>query len=289
MGTINRHFANLKQLCGWIAFKTPMAMLDFSDFIMEEDDRDDRTERDPYTIQQGLELFALPIWTGCASLYDRLQPGVEVWHDAMFWVLIIVWYSGMRREEACKLLIDDVRQEDGIWFFDIRRTRAGGVKTATSVRQIPICSELIRIGFIDFVIAMKLAGEEYLFPEILPGRNGRALGDVFYKQVWMKIKPYLTLLQPGQAVHSGRHMVSTELKMLRVFEDFRSDLLGQKTGGENGGRYASASRLAVLLEIVEQIPVVTANLPSTPAINLLPASLRCTRPVRETIGRRSRS
>lgn len=35
VGTINRHFANLKQLCGWMAFKTPMALLDFSDFILE--------------------------------------------------------------------------------------------------------------------------------------------------------------------------------------------------------------------------------------------------------------
>ncbi len=52
VGTINRHFANLKKLCIWVAAKTPMMALDFSDFILEEDDRDERDERDPYTVEQ---------------------------------------------------------------------------------------------------------------------------------------------------------------------------------------------------------------------------------------------
>jgi integrase len=291
VGTINRHFANLKRLCAWLGGKTPVGPLDFSDFILEEDDRDDRDERDPYTIEQGLELFRLPIWTGGASLEDRLtaRPGGRVWHDAAYWVMPIVWYSGMRREEACKLLVDDIGEEDGIAFFNIRKTHAGTVKTATSVRKVPINGELRRLGFLDYVAAMKAAGEIYLFPEIIPGRGGRTLGDVFFKNVWLNIKPHLTLVKPGQAVHSGRHMVSTELKMLQTFEEFRADLLGQKTGGENASRYAGATRLQILLDIVERIPVVTGHLPDVSAINLLPKTLRQPRPVRESTGRRQRA
>jgi integrase len=291
VGTINRHFANLKRLCTWLAGKTPTGPLDFSDFILEEDDRDDRDERDPYTIEQGLELFRLPIWTGAASIEDRLttKPAGSVWHDAAYWVMPIVWYSGMRREEACKLLIDDIGEEDGIAYFNIRKTHAGTVKTATSVRKVPINSELRRLGFLDYVAAMKAAGEIYLFPEIIPGRGGRTLGDVFFKNVWLNIKPHLTLVKPGQAVHSGRHMVSTELKMLQTFEEFRADLLGQKVGGENASRYAGATRLQILFDIVERIPVVTGHLPDVSTINLLPKALRRSRPVRESTGRRQRA
>ncbi|NJR79888.1 integrase [Sphingomonas corticis] len=290
VGTINRHFANLKRLCSWMAGKTPMGPLDFSDFILDEDDRDDRDERDAYTIEQGLELFRLPIWTGGASLDDRLAvgPAGSIWHDAAYWVMPIVWYSGMRREEACKLLIDDIDEEDGIAFFNIRKTHAGTVKTATSVRKVPINGELRRLGLLDYVAAMKAAGETYLFPEIIPGRGGRTLGDVFFKTVWLNIKPHLTLVKPGQAVHSGRHMVSTELKMLQTFEEFRADLLGQKAGGENAGRYADATRLELLLEVVERIPVVTAHLPDATTINLLPKARRQPRPVRPSSGRRQR-
>ena len=53
----------------------------------------------------------------------------------------IVWYSGMRREEACKLLVEDIGEEGGVPYFDIRNTRAGRVKTAKSTRKVPICSE----------------------------------------------------------------------------------------------------------------------------------------------------
>lgn len=291
VGTINRHFANLKRLCTWLAGKTPMGPLDFSDFILEEDDRDDRDERDPYTIEQGLELFRLPIWTGSVSLDDRLsaRPGGSIWHDAAYWVMPIVWYSGMRREEACKLLVDDIGDEDGIAFFNIRKTHAGTVKTATSVRKVPINSELRRLGFLDYVAAMKAAGEIYLFPEMIPGRGGRTLGDVFFKTVWLNIKPHLTLVKPGQAVHSGRHMVSTELKMLQTFEEFRSDLLGQKAAGENASRYAGATRLQILFDVVERIPKVTEHLPDAAKINLLPKGLRQPRPVRESAGRRQRA
>ena len=253
---------------------------------------DDRDERDPYTIAQGEELFRLGIWTGGAGvdLPRRLSvtPGGLIWHDAAYWVMPLVWYSGMRREEACKLLIDDIGEEDGIIFVNIRKTSAGGVKNATSVRKIPICDELRRLGFLHYVEAMKEAGEQYLFPEIQPGRAGRALGDVFFKNIWLHIKPRLTLVKPGQAVHSGRHMVSTELKMLQTFEEFRSDLLGQKTGGENASRYASATRLQILFDIVNQIPKVTAHLPDPVEIRLLPVNMRGARPTRESAGRRKR-
>ena len=293
VGTINRHFGNLKRLCIWLAARTPVAVLDFSDFILEEEDRDDRDERDPYTIQQGEELFHLQIWTGGSGpdLADRLPPrsGKEIWHDAAYWVMPLVWYSGMRREEACKLLLDDIGEEEGIPYFNIRKTKAGSVKTETSVRRVPICSELRRLGFLQYVAAMRKAGEEYVFPEIRPGRDKRNLGDVFYKNVWTRIKPHLLLIKPGQAVHSGRHMVSTELKMLQTFEEFRADLLGQKAGGLNAIRYSGASRLQMLLDIVDRIPKVTKHLPDCSKVRLLPKADRIPRPVRESSGRRQRN
>lgn len=290
VGTINRHFANLKKLCTWLASKTTMRALDFSDYILVEEERDERTERDPYTIQQGRELFALRIWTGSLTLEDRFAKGSggRIWHDAAYWVMPIVWYSGMRREEACKLLVEDIGEEDGVPYFDIRNTRAERVKTAKSTRKVPICAELRRLGLLDYVAAMRAAGEEYLFPEIVPGKGGRPLGDVFFNTIWLKIKPLLMLIKPGQAVHSGRHMVSTELKALQTFEETRADLLGQQIGGENAVRYAGATRLESLADVVDRLPIVTRHLPSPETINLLPKHLRCARPTHQSAGRKTR-
>ncbi|WP_267350167.1 hypothetical protein [Sphingomonas sp. GM_Shp_2] len=66
-------------------------------------------------------------------------------------------------------------------------------------------------------------------------------------------------LFPGQAVHSGQHMVCTGLKALQTFEDTRTDLLGQQIGSENAGRYAGATRPQKLADVVDRLPIVTGR------------------------------
>lgn len=56
-------------------------------------------------------------------------------------------------------------------------------------------------------------------------------------------------------------MVCTELKMLQTFEEFRADLLGQMFGSENAARYAGATRLQILCNVIARIPKVTSHLP----------------------------
>ena len=56
-----------------------------------------------------------------------------------YWVFLIGIYSGMRTEEICKLRVDELKKEDGIWFFDIKDK----VKTRNSVRRVPIHEKLI--------------------------------------------------------------------------------------------------------------------------------------------------
>lgn len=48
----------------------------------------------------------------------------------------------------------------------------------------------------------------------------------------------------AQALHAARHIVSTELKKLEVFEEHRNDALGHKGKGEGSIRYAKATRAA---------------------------------------------
>lgn len=115
--------------------------LAFSTYI-SPDRKDERAARAAYTPEQGKELFRLPPWTGCESADERLKPGDQILHNALFFVLLLVWYTGMRREEVCKLLVDDIQEFAGIWHIDVRFTAAGRVKNQTSVRLVAICDEL---------------------------------------------------------------------------------------------------------------------------------------------------
>ncbi len=275
----NRHFLFLKELMAWVAKQVDgVATIDWSDFLYE-DDRDARDQRDAYTEEEGRQLFRLPIWTGSRSLGRRLEQGTEIWHDAGFWVLPIAWYTGCRREEICQLTLDDIGEENGIWFFAITDENGGRVKNRAAVRLVPFADELIRLGLPEYVKALRTAGETMLFPELRTASGKRSYGDVYYKNWWMKIARKLNFIEPGQAIHSFRHTVTTELKHREVFLETRADLVGHTMSGETAGRYSKAARLSRLKEAVDQIPKVTDRLQPR-AMRLLPPSNRQPRPAR---------
>jgi integrase len=279
-GTTNKHFRKLAQVHAFLREHAPaLTEIDFSKFMVP-DIKDERNAREAYTLEQGKQLFSLPPWTGCQSLEERLEAGVQYYHDSLFFVLLLVWYTGMRREEVCKLLVTDIDCLNGIWFISIDFTSAGRVKNRSAVRLIAISDELVRLGFVDYFEAIKTAGHDALFPELVSERAGAKKGDTFYKLWWIYIAPLMTTLHRGQALHAARHTVSTELKELEVFEEHRNDALGHKGKGEGSTRYAKATRVAKLKALVDQIPIVTDHIAQVREIRLLPADQRRPRPTR---------
>lgn len=278
--TTNKHLRKLKQVWDFLRGDIPsLPDIAFGKFIVP-DLKDEREARDAYTLDQGREIFALPPWTGCASLKERLSPGVLVVHDSLYFVLLIVWYTGVRREEVCKLRLDDIVYEDGLWIMLIRNTVAGRVKNAASVRNIVACDELVRLGFGLYVEALRAAGETALFPELVSQRAGAKKGDVFYGTWWQYIAPQLTGLRRGQALHAARHTFDTELKELEVFPEDRQDAMGHAGKHGEERRYSKAARRRKLKALVDRVPIVTSALPTCTANRLLPAELRVPRPMR---------
>lgn len=265
IGTMNRHFGFIRQLHDWMRRHVPQAQqIEWGDVIFA-DRRSAREQREAFSVELGRKIFTLPPWRGCESRSRRLKPGRQVFHDALYWVFPVLWYTGMRREEACKLQVTDIaRDEDGVWYFDIADTEAGRVKTTSSRRRIPIADELLRLGFIDFVEAIRERGARLLFPELLSPT--RKMGDSYYKQCWDKIRGALGETD-SITLHGIRHMVADELKAAGVAEEIRADLLGHTLESETAGRYSKASRLAILRDAVNQIPVITSTLKPEP-VNL---------------------
>ncbi|MBC7830856.1 MAG: hypothetical protein H7Y62_02435, partial [Hyphomicrobium sp.] len=95
VGTTNKHFRKLKQIYEYARKKVGDVMpeLDFSAYISPEI-KNERDARAAYTVEQGKELFLLPPWTGCQSVGERLLPGENIYHDALYFVLLLVWYTG---------------------------------------------------------------------------------------------------------------------------------------------------------------------------------------------------
>lgn len=120
-------------------------------------------------------LFEGPEYAGFAEDPDK---------EHCYWLPLIGLYTGARVNEVCQLNPQcDIREEEGVWFFDITeesdtddRVRKS-VKNKPSKRRTPIHSALLARGFLDYVQRVKGQGHALLFPQWPPTR-GKASGKV---------------------------------------------------------------------------------------------------------------
>jgi len=277
LSTTNRHWGFLRQLTDWFAKHQPIAALDYSAFI-EKPAIDPRDQRDRYTDEEGRQLFSLPPWTGFKSYSRWMVPGDLLVHSAFYFVPMIGWYTGMRREEICGLALDDIEVVDGNWQFNVRPTEIRRLKTVTSARKLPFASELIRLGLPEYVLALRAEGETVLFPELVRESGKGTMGDTYSKRIWDHLKKELPFLKAGQATHSFRHTVVDSMKGAGISPEIRADFAGHKLSNETQGRY-SKKHMKLLRDATKAIPKVTSHLQPFP-VSLLPKRLRAPRKAR---------
>lgn len=106
-------------------------------------------------------------------------------------------YTGARVNEICQINPQtDIQQEKktGIWYFDINEKTEGdarikkSTKNEVSRREVPIHSELIKRGFLEYVSQIKKSGAKLLFPIFKPSR-GKASGEAekWFRQFLVQI------------------------------------------------------------------------------------------------------
>jgi integrase len=115
----------------------------------------------------------------------------------------------MRLEEIAQLRTADVREVAAngatVWVIDVHNGGENKLKNETSARLIPIHSELVRLGLLDYVKALPKGP---LFPgltrrESKGGKIGARIGELFRKKlVALKLK------REGLCFHSLRHCVA---------------------------------------------------------------------------------
>lgn len=119
---------------------------------------EDEPKRDAFTAEELKTLFRSPMYTGHSSITRRDVTGLAVVKDFKYWFPLIGLHTGMRVEEIAKLRTEDVRQEDGVWCFDIKKA-----KTKAGERLVPIHPRLIALGFLSHVKSVK---HERLWPDL---------------------------------------------------------------------------------------------------------------------------
>lgn len=248
--TVKRHFSALSALWDEAIPLGDAADKIFSGFKFPQQQR--AQDQRPMWARADLgRLFKTPVWAGCKSEGRRSMPGTQIIRDEKFWLPLIAVFSGARQEEICQLHAEDIRQEEGVWVFDINARPPRKLKNRSAVRLVPIHGELIRIGFLRYVDEQREAGNARIFPNLHPGGADDRLGHGFTK--WFtRYRRDVKLYETGKDFHSFRHSATTFLHQGGASDSVVDRLTGHTTPGETA-RYNKSTDIGQLKAAIELI------------------------------------
>lgn len=148
-----------------------------------------------------------------------------------FWGPLIGLYTGARLNEIAQLTLEDIRQQDGIWCFSIDDQFEGKtLKTASAKRLIPIHSDLLQLGLIEYVETLRASNKTRLLHEL-----GYSKGTGYGRNLsrWFN-GPFLSALGMDThtlVFHSLRHTMVTNLLQSGVAEPLAKSIIGHAQEG----------------------------------------------------------
>lgn len=166
--------------------------------------------------------------------------GVKDWKR---WIILIGRYSGMRQNEICQLYHNDMMKVDGVWCFRVDNLNPNQtLKTDSSRRFVPIHSQLLTLGLLDFFTDRK----GHLFPEL--ALHLGSYGHYFSR--------WFTRFRGKHGLpeyHSLRHYAATTFKQNGFPEQFASQVLGHSNATITYNRYGKGIDISSLIALIETL------------------------------------
>ena len=189
----------------------------------------DKVRRLPYSLEDLVKIFETPVYTA------EQRRWVAGGGEAAFWMPIIALYAGARLEEIGQLLCADIRQDDGIDYFDFidlsDDVAADGhvkrLKTENARRNVPVHPELVALGFMRYVAAMRAKGAKRLFPD-LKSYRGRLTHN--WSKWWARHTDIHVTKNPSKVFHSFRHKFIDRWKNQMLDRTVLKAVVGHSSG-----------------------------------------------------------
>lgn len=163
--------------------------------------------------------------------------------------ILIGRYSGIRQNEICQLYHNDVMKVDGVWCFRVDNLNSNQtIKTDSSRRFIPIHSQLLTLGLLDFINGRK----GHLFPELTLHLG--SYGHYFSR--WFTRFTRFTRFRGKHGLpeyHSLFHYAATTFKQNGFPEQFASQVLRHSNATITYNRYGKGVDVSRLVEVIETL------------------------------------
>lgn len=215
--TINeKYLSNVKTFFDWARTNRLVKESPASGVRAEQPKNHDAVEdRHPFTVEDLHQIFVTPFFTETPR--DR--------RAYRLWAPLIGLFSGCRLSEIGQLQTRDIVDLNGIPHFAIRDETAGQhLKTAAARRWVPVHSELVALGLLDYVARQ---GSGRLFPD------WPISGDGYYSSAYSKwfgrLLTTAGVKTDKKSFHSFRHTAADALDEV-VEASVRDKFLGHSSG-----------------------------------------------------------
>ena len=231
--TINKYLSALGTFAEWLLHNEFVETDVMRGMYLELDKR--AKTRFPYSAEQLKLIFRSPLFVSCAGDGREHEPGEKEIRDWRYWVAWIGLYTGARLGEIAQLLTGDVRQLHGTWIFHITREGSAlkSTKTEGSQRVVPIHSELIKLGFVDYHARMVAGGKQQLFPEIKADQRGffsaepSGFFNAYFRKIGVKVDKSVNF-------HSFRHGIADAFREAGYLDEQFAMILGHSEATTTG-------------------------------------------------------
>jgi len=244
--TLQNYLTNISAIVNFGVRRQYLSLNPFGDPIVRaivEKLPDENLDPVVYTIDELNQIFRAPLYTGCVDDEAGFnKPGPNRPRRGRFWMPLLALFHGFRCNEVAQLHTEDVKCEDGIWYFFIREARENQekstkrLKTKQSRRRVPIHPEIKKIGFMKYVEERrKDQSNPLLFTDARISKNG-----YYSDAISKRFRTFLnaTLPKTSATFHSFRHNFRDALREAGI----ENQEVIEALGGWEDSRSRSAQR-----------------------------------------------
>lgn len=209
-------------------------------------------KRKDYSREELCAIFSSAIYGPEGWVAPRANFG-----KAWYWMPLLLYYTGARREELAQLRVADVMREQDWYYLSLLEAEDDsdgdrGVKTEASRRRIPLHPGLISRGLLEYVAGLPKEGQ--LFP-LLKADNAGYYGAHFGKRWKHYLNTEVGLQSSANPAHGFRHTFKTLCREVGIPEDVMDAITGH-TGGNRVGRGYGSMPFSRLVAEIAKFPTV---------------------------------